>query len=220
MNRTAIIVLLSTALTAGSAFAQQNQKLSFNDNNGVPNSGTYSPDAVFSISVSLKYRGYNSLGLSYWLEVQNGLAPNISITNVTYFTFLDPNQTGPNPAFFNSSVGAHAGYQTETRDLGGTAADISMSVPPGTYLIASIQFTLSGAAPGTYLLKSTTVSPHASEVSDDNFVAHNLPASAYRLTITSADGLMSVPEPTTFSLLCLAAMGFGMAAYRRRRAAS
>ncbi len=216
MKRTALITFVCVMTACGAAFGQQ--KLSFNDNNGTPTAGTYGPNDVFSINVSVRYRGYDSLGLSYWLEVQNALAPNISITNVTYFTFLDPNQSGPNPALFNTTVGARPGYLTETRDLGATAANISTSVPPGTYLVASIQFTLNGAAPGTYLLKSTTVSPHASEVSDTNFVSHNLPASTYRLTVASAGALMSVPEPTTWSLLGLGATGFGLAAYRRRRA--
>ncbi|MBA3544041.1 MAG: PEP-CTERM sorting domain-containing protein [Chthoniobacterales bacterium] len=168
----------------------------------------------------MRFRGYNSLGLSYWFEVQNALAPNISITSVTYFTFLDPNQTTPNPALFNATSGAHAGYLTETRDLGATPRDISMSTPPGSYLIASIQFTLNGAAPGTYLLKSTTVSPHASEVSDTNFVSHNLPASTYTITIASTGTMTTVPEPTTYSLLGVAASVLLLAAYRRRRVAS
>ncbi len=140
--------------------------------------------------------------------MQNALAPNISITNVTYFTFLDPNQTGPNPALFNSTSGAHSGYMNETRDLGATDSSIS----PGRYLVASVQFTLTGAAPGIYQLKSTTLSPRASELSDTNFASHNFGASSYRITISPTGTLMSVPEPTTLSLLILTTGGFGVAA--------
>ncbi len=215
----AVLATFICFMAASGAVLGQKQQLSFNDNHGVPTSGTYSSNDTFSIDVAVKYRGYDSLGLSYWFEVQNALAPNISITSVTYFTFLDPIQTGPNPALFNSTSGAHAGYMTETRDLGAVPVDISMSVPPGSYMIATIQFTLSGAAPGKYLLKSTSLSPHASEVSDSNFVSHNLPASTYRIRIVTGGTLTSVPEPTTFSLLALAATGFGLAAYRRRRTA-
>ena len=217
MKKAVLVTLICVLTACGAAFGQQ--KLSFNDNNGTPTAGTYNPNDTFSIDVSLRYRGFSSLGLSYWLEVQSALAPYISITNVTYFTFLDPNQSG-NPTSFNSTIGADTGYLTETRDLGATAVNVSMSVPPGTYLVASIQFTLNGAPPGRYLLKSTTVSPHASEASDTNFVSHFLPASTYKLTIASSSALASVPEPTTFSLLALATIGFGLAAYRRRRAAS
>ena len=219
MKRALLVTVICIMATAGAAFGQRTQLLSFNDNNGAPTAGTYSPNATFSIDVFLKYRGYTSFGLSYWLEVQKALAPNISITNVTYFTFLDPNQTTPNPAFFNTTTGAHSGYRTETRDLGATG-DISMPTPPGTYMITSIQFTLNGAVPGTYLLKSTTVSPHTSQVTKSDFTSKNLPASTYTITIAAADALAPIPEPTTITFLWLATIGLGVAAYRRRRAAS
>ncbi len=217
MKKALLVTFICIMTAAGAAFGQR-QKLSFNDNNGTANAGTYGPNDIFSVDVFMKFSGFHALGLSYWLEVQNGLAPKISITNVTYFTFLDPNQTVPNPAFFNTTVGAHAGYRTETRDLGATPVDISMPIPPGTYMVSTIQFTLNGAAPGTYLLKSTTLSPHGSEVNDTNFVSHFFPASTYRITIAGADRMTMavVPEPTTFTLLWLAATGCGLAAYRRR----
>ena len=56
-----------------------------------------SSNATFTLDVSIKFRGYTAAGLSFWLEAQNALAPHISITNVTYFTFLDPNQSGIQP---------------------------------------------------------------------------------------------------------------------------
>ncbi len=207
-------------MTAAGAVFGQKQQLSFNDNNGTATSGTYGPNDTFSVDVFLRYHGYKSFGLSYWLEAQSALAPNISITNVTYFTFPDPNQTVVNPTLFDTASGADAGYMSEATDLGALVSNFSRPLRPGSYMIASIQFALNGAAPGTYLLQSTTVSPHGSEVTDSNFASHNLAASTYKIRIVSAGTLAAVPEPTTFSLLGLAATGFGLAAYRRRRAAS
>ena len=211
MNRALSITLL-VVLSAASAFAQKSDKLTFNDNNGTPNSGTYSSNATFNLDVSIKFRGYTAAGLSFWLEAQNALAPHISITNVTYFTFLDPNQSG-NPALFNSTIGADTGFMSESRDLGATGPPF---VPSGTYLVASIEFTLSGAAPGNYQLRSTTLSPRGSEISDTSFATHFLGASSYRITISPADVLAPVPEPGTLTLLGLAAGGLGIRMARRR----
>lgn len=213
MRRALWITTVCLIFAAGTAFGQRGPALSFNDNNGKPSSGTYGANDTFSIDVSVKYRGFNAIGLSFWLEVSNALAPNISITNVTYFTFLDPNQNGNVPVPFNSTVGARVGYMTETRDLGATGN----SLRQGTYLVASIQFTLSGAAPGTYSLASTTVSPHTSQVTTSDFTSVNLTAASYKLTVSPSSTMAPVPEPTTVSLLLLPALGLGVAAYRRRR---
>jgi hypothetical protein len=219
MKKARLMTIIGVISVANAAFGAQS--LSFDDNNGDATSGTYKPNDVFSINVFLTYSGYKSFGLSYWLEVQKALAPNISITNVTYFKFLDPTQTGPNPALFNTTTGARRGYKTETRDLGATVNDISMPIKPGTYKITHIQFTLDGAVPGTYRLKSTTTSPHISEVTKTDFTDQILPTSTYTITIApntiaSTDAMMIVPEPTTFTLLALGATGLGLAAYRRR----
>src|SRR3954454_24596333 len=101
----ALSMTLLVVLSEVGPFAQKSDKLSFNDNNGMPNSGTYTSNATFTLDVSIKFRGYTAGGLSFWLEAQNALAPHISITNLTYFTFLDPTQSG-NPALFNSTIGA------------------------------------------------------------------------------------------------------------------
>src|SRR2546423_7147335 len=84
-------------------FGQHTQSLSFS---APP--GPIPPGATFNVSVNLTFSGYSSFGLSYWLEVPNALAPFIAITDAIYFTFPDPNQTAPNPATFNSTIGSTA----------------------------------------------------------------------------------------------------------------
>src|SRR5205823_11169370 len=58
---------------------------------------------TLTISANLTFSGYSSYGLSYWLEVDDALAPFVRIKNANYFTFLDPTQTSSVP--FDSTVG-------------------------------------------------------------------------------------------------------------------
>ena len=183
---------------------QHTQSLSFNV------LGPITPGSTFNVSVSLTFSGYSAFGLSYWLEVDNALAPFLSITGVTYFTFPDPNQTSPNPAPFSSTIGSTAGFMLETRDLGATVNDPNVKmVPQGTYHITDLQFTLAAGAPsGTYTVRSTSVNPRISEVTDTTFSDNNI--------IPAGSFVIVVPEPSTFALL-VTAIGFGFLAYRRQK---
>ena len=97
---------------------------------------------------------------------------------------------------------------SEVLDLGSTT-DATMPRGPGTYFEAHITLSITGAMMGTYILQSTTVSPHASEVSDTDFNDHNIvPAAQYMITI--------VPEPTTLALIGMTAVGGAFIAHRRR----
>ena len=218
MKKTLLMAIVCGMFATGVAYGQFTQSISFNDNNGTPNSGTYNSSQVFNVSVVLSYSGYNAYGLSYWLEVPNGLAGSISITGYTYMSPFDDPQQGGTPALFNSTAGASAGYMAENRDLGATInSDLqtvpSNAVPPGTYTIASIQFTLNGAAPGTYILHTTTLSPKISVVTNgtppNEFEDEAIPQASYTIQI--------IPEPSTLALIGLTAVGGGYIAYRRRR---
>ena len=60
-----------------------------------------------------------------------------------------------------------------------------------------------------FIIQSTTVSPHASEVSDTKFNDHNIvPAAQY--------GVFVIPEPTTLALIGMTAVGGAFIARRRR----
>jgi hypothetical protein len=224
MKKTLLVIIVTALFAAGTTASTvpslirphgQSQSLTFNDlglGGGDATHGTFNQNGTFSFDVSLTFAGYNSTGLSFWLETVTAFAGSLSITGVTYgTTFPDATQTAPNPAQFNATAGATAGNLTETRDLGSTINDFSMVPGPGTYFVAHISFNLNNAAPGTYILQSTVQSPHGSEATSfdgTNFADNNLPAAQYFITI--------VPEPTTLALIGLTAVGGAIIAHRRR----
>ena len=185
MKKTLLLVI-ATALFAAGANAGTlpdslirphgiDQTLTFDDlglGGGDATSGTYMQTDTFSFDVILTYAGYNSSGLSFWLETNNAFAGSLSIVGLNYGTaFPDATQFTPNPAPFNATMGATSGFMTEQRDLGATCtpgAPSGCPQPPGTYFVAHITFSIQGAAMGTYVLQSTVNIPHGSEATSDD----------------------------------------------------
>ena len=195
---TIICILSITKAVVG----QYTQSLSLSGPAQIP----YGP-TTFTVSVSLTFN-YNSWGLSYWLQVDNALAPFLSLTNVEYFTFPSANSTTPNPAPFDSTSGSDAGYMLERRDLGAAVPDYMKMAPPGTYHVTDLTFQLAAGNPGgSHTLRITTLAPRMSEVYDTDFDVHNLPAASFTFNV--------VPEPSTISLLAVAA-GFALVVRRKR----
>jgi hypothetical protein len=210
MKKTLLITIISAMMGIGAAYGQS-QSLAFNDGVGTPNAGTYNSTDTITLDINLTFAGYQSFGLSFWLEAQNGIASFLKITSITYGTaFPDPTQN-PTNAMFASTSGASAGFLSETPDMGSTVTDPTSQPPinPGTYLVAHITLSITGANAGSFILQSTTVNPHASIVSDTKFNDHAIiPAAQYMITI--------VPEPTTLALIGMTAVGGAFIAHRRR----
>jgi hypothetical protein len=196
-----LLIMIILALTFGRAFSQS-PTLS------ISGPTDWTPGTSITLSVDLTFTGFNAPAVSYWLEVNNALAPFLTITNLSHFTFPLGNTVGLPGIIFHQGDN---GFATENVDLGGSVKNPATdSVPPGSYHITDITFSLTSGAPaGMYTLRTSTTSPHASEVSDTDFNDHNIPESDFVFNV--------VPEPGTFALIGLGIAGGSLFINRRRK---
>jgi hypothetical protein len=195
---------------------KRTQHISFDDNLGPGNAGTYNATDSFGVDLYLTFNGYNSFGLSLWFETTANAASNIFLTGFTYGTTFDkPIQSVSFPLGFTvlQSTGLYATPNPSDLGSGTSVVDPDHVVGPGTYFIGRLSVDLSGLAPGVYTLRTDATNPHASEVTSydgTTFEDNNLPVATYTITV--------VPEPSTLALLILTVIGIG--AFTCRRAVS
>ena len=208
----AVLIALMGVTTAWSALqAQVSQNLSFSGPT------TWTPGTSIVLAVQDTYSGYGggSWGLSYWVQVNNTIAPFLTITDETRYVFFVPPSILVFPIFFNATAGADPGFMTTTSadgrtgDLGGTSPTL---VPEGSYHVTDITFALAAGAPaGTYTLRTTFLDPRSSRQVPSDFNDSSANAFARANFVFTV-----VPEPSTLVLLTLAATGVAIVAYRRR----
>ena len=205
MKKTLLITtIICGMMEAGTGFSQGTQSLTL-----TPSGTVFMPNDTFTVDVTLTFAGYNSPYFSYWLETAPGTQSFFSITAETYLTFPVGNQSGwPNNFDFVMPNGVDTGMFATHNDLGGVVHDVTMPVPPGTYQVSHISFSIMGAAPGVYTFYTTSTGPRPSIVSDGGFNDRPIPRASFSITI--------VPEPRTFALLALAGAGLALLAYLRR----
>ncbi len=193
-----------------------NAVISFNDNSGTPNAGSYAPGSSFSFDISLNIQNSGSdpvpdaNSISYWFETSAANNSYFKITNrnLTGSSFTDPQSSPTYPVAIVA---------------GGDAFDLGASTPSSTsvatnnsYFIATLSLAIDPSTPaGTYTIFTTTNSSNANHanttaVGDSSFGRHEPVAAVYTITV--------VPEPATLSLLGLSGLGsFGLNLLRRRR---
>ena len=207
-----LLVAIALVLGGFSAAHAQTALFAYNDGNGVPNAGTYTPGSTFTFAINLTFApggGVTNLdGLSYWFTQNSpGGGPfPASITNrdVTGSMFTDLQTPGLTyPQNLNP---------TNANDLGGAipvgAPPGSEAVGAGTYFVANITVSIPlTATNGTYVISDMTSGPKTSVISDSFGHTFAIPEADYTITI--------IPEPATWLTPTLGVIAL-LVAQRRR----
>ena len=210
----AALALTCAGLVSPGAHAQTAQ-FTFTDVNGL----TVTQGGTFQFTINLTVSGLaggnatqpgaqNIQGLTYFLR-QSSAAPFVSS--------ITGRDIGPSPftdlISTNNQVFASPGNLVDAngneRDLGGLSDN---PMGDNTYFVATITLTIAGNAPlGQYTIASVASGGRAAVINDSN--GDTAPIMPGSITFTV------VPEPSTYALLAIGAIGAGIVVYRRRATA-
>jgi hypothetical protein len=172
MKKALLMTTICGMMVAVTAFSQHTQSLSF-----VPNGTIFHQNDTFTVDVSLTFAGYSAYGLSYWLETLAGTQSFFHITKLDHLVPFNDGYTGP-----SDFVGCGNGYCATKHELGASPQPLRL-VPPGTYLISHIRFSITNAAPGVYTFYTTNTNPRPSIVTDQDFNDNAIPQASFSITI-------------------------------------
>jgi hypothetical protein len=207
MKKTLLVTLISLTFAISPLYATQSLSIS--------GPGSWTPGTSLVLSVQDTYANFGgSYGLSYWFEISENIAPFVTITGLTYFTFTNGNNMGTFPFSFFAPSGDFGFLTTLTAngqsgDLGGTSNPLTI-IPDGSYHVTDITFAIAANAPaGSYTLRTTALSPRSSIQVTSDFGDAFFPRASFVFTV--------VPEPSMLALIALTGIGAGVMAYWRRK---
>jgi hypothetical protein len=188
-----ILAALSCSLAAVSTSSAQTANFIYNDGNGTPNAGSYTPGSSFTFSINLGFTPGGAItnleGYSYWFQ-QNNPSPfyfAITLRDITGSMFTDL-QT---PAItYPQSLAP-----SNVKDLGALLPGPT-GIGAGTYFVANITISIDPSAlPGVYTLQNVTSGGKTAFIFNDTGTGFAIPASAYTVTV------LPVPEPSSVAFV-------------------
>src|SRR5437763_7244387 len=204
-----LLIAIALVLSVLGAANAQTALFIYNDNNGVPNAGTYTPGSSFTFNISLAFTPGGSIanldGLSYWFQQTNpSIAPfpfSITLRNVAGSSFTDLQTPGLTyPQTLNPS---------NAKDLGALLPGSTPAFGAGTYFIAALTISIPLNAPttGTFTISNTFAGGKTSVITDDLGNTFAIPEADYTITM--------VPEPATWLTPTLGVLALLFAQRRR-----